>query len=92
MRDLIVGAVVLLSLAIPQLAWAGVSSPGQTAPTGASAGVELGKLFSKLHIDLIAAAHAAECKEEGEICKSSADCCSGLDCSGDPQATCRPQE
>ncbi|MBV8118651.1 MAG: hypothetical protein JO081_01775 [Alphaproteobacteria bacterium] len=53
---------------------------------------QLQAFLKHLDIDMIAKAHAAECKDEGEICKTKAECCSGLECTGDPQPTCRPEE
>lgn len=90
MRDLMVG--LLLLVAVPQVAWADARA-GQSALAGPTTGSELRALLNNLHISFISKAQAAtECKEEGELCKSNADCCSSLECSGDPQATCRPQE
>jgi hypothetical protein len=82
MRNLMVGVTVLLfGLAVPQLARAAVvpSATGQS----------LSLLLEHLDLHLIAPAQAAECKDEGEVCKTSAECCSGLECSGDPQPSCQ---
>jgi hypothetical protein len=94
MRSLAMAFLMLLGFAVPQLASAAAPTGGQSAAlsAGVTFGGELRALLDTLHVSLIDAAQAAECKEEGEICKSNADCCSGLACSGDPQATCRPQE
>jgi hypothetical protein len=93
MRYLMVGFLLLLGVAAPRFAWADnpamVQSP--TLSVGANSD-QLRTLLKNLDIGLVAKAYAAECKEEGEICKTNADCCSGLECSGDPQTTCRPEE
>jgi len=93
MRNLVVGFLWMLSVAAPQYAWADNSAVAQSpAPTAGAASDQLRVLLKNLDLDLIAKAYAAECKEEGEICKTNGDCCSGLECSGDPQTTCRPEE
>jgi hypothetical protein len=121
MRDLPMVVVLLLTMTLPQLAWAdnpmaarsfsppqpppaipGPGSPGSSPGLGSGRGEgggggvtasdQLRALFKNLDIGMIAKAHAAECEEEGEICKTNADCCSGLECTGDPQPTCQPEE
>jgi hypothetical protein len=93
MRSLAVGFLLVLGVAAPRYAWA--ETPG-TSPTNIlAAGTDsdrLRVLLKNLDINLIAKAYAAECKDEGEICRTNADCCSGLECSGGPQTTCRPEE
>jgi hypothetical protein len=91
MRNLLVGLVLLLGVAAPQLAWA-EAGPAAPSTAATAAGDPLRALFERLDLHLIARAHAAECKDEGEACKTNAECCSGLDCSGDPQPTCRQAE
>jgi hypothetical protein len=92
MRQVITLLILLFCTAAPGLAWADRStSPAQAAQPGA-AGDQLKELLKSLNLDLVARAYAAECKDEGEICKTNADCCSGLECSGDPQTTCQPEE
>jgi hypothetical protein len=84
MRNLTVGLTVLLfALAVPQLARA--AAPSAT-------GQSLSALLERLDLHLVARAQAAECKDEGEVCKTNAECCSGLECSGDPQPTCQPAD
>jgi hypothetical protein len=94
MRNLVVGFLLILGIAAPQFAWADNPTALQSrAPaTRLTASDQLQNLLENLDIGLIAKAYAAECKDEGEICKTNADCCSGLECSGDPQTTCRPAE
>jgi hypothetical protein len=94
MRNLVVASLLLLGIAIPQFARADNPNTGQLSLTaaGATDGSQLRALLKSFDLNLIAKAYAAECKDEGEICKTNADCCSGLECSGDPQATCRPEE
>lgn len=94
MRNLAIGFLLLLGVTAPQVAWADKGSAGQSSEpaSAASPGDQLRVLLKNLDLNPIARAYAAECKEEGEICKTNADCCSGLECSGDPQTTCRPQE
>jgi hypothetical protein len=92
MRHVITGFVLLFCIAAPGLARADRSAPpSQAAPPNAP-GDQLKDLLKSLNLDMVAKAYAAECKDEGEICKTNAECCSGLECSGDPQTTCRPQE
>jgi hypothetical protein len=94
MRNLALGFVLLLGAATPQFAWAGSETgrPSPAQPPDGGAGSQLRALLDHLDIPLIARARAAECKEEGKICKSNADCCSGLECTGEPETTCRPAE
>jgi hypothetical protein len=93
MRHLAVGLLLMVGMAAPHSAWA--DSPGSRNSSSfslsATASDQLRALFRNLDLHLIAKANAAECKDEGEICKTNADCCSGLECSGDPQTTCRPE-
>ncbi len=94
MRSLAMGLVLALCAAAPQLARAdGVPSKKSSLIAARAAdGDPLQRLLRSLAIDLIAKAQAAECKGEGEICKTNAECCSGLECSGEPQKTCRPEQ
>lgn len=94
MRNLVVASFLLLGIAVPQFARADNPNPAASSltPAGEADGNQLRVLLKSLDLNLIAKAYAAECKDEGEICKTNADCCSGLECSGDPQATCRPEE
>ncbi len=93
MRHLAVGILLMLGMAAPHFAWADSSASGHSSSLMVSAtSDQLRALFRNLDLHLIAKANAAECKDEGEICKTNADCCSGLECSGDPQTTCRPEE
>jgi hypothetical protein len=76
--------VLLFGLAVPQLV--------RAAAIPSASGEPLSVLLQRLDLHLIARAQAAECKDEGEVCKSNAECCSGLECSGDPQPTCQPAD
>jgi hypothetical protein len=93
MRILVIGFLLMLGVGAPHYAWADDpgASPSRTPAAGAASD-QLRGLLKNLDISLIAKAYAAECKDEGEICKTNGDCCSGLECSGDPQTTCRPEE
>lgn len=94
MRHLAMGLLFMLGIAAPQIAWAD-SPTSERSSSGAAdvtASDQLRALLRSLDLHLIAKANAAECKDEGEICKTNADCCSGLECSGDPETTCRPEE
>jgi len=90
MRKVLVSLVLLLAVAAPQLARGETASavPAAATPAGAS----LLALLERLDLHLIARAQAAECKDEGEACKTNAECCSGLECSGDPEPTCQQPE
>jgi hypothetical protein len=94
MRNGAVGFLLLFGIAVPPFAWA--DSPPSTQPAVTprkeASGVQLRTLLNDLDLGLVAKAYAAECKDEGEMCKTNSDCCPGLECSGDPQTTCRPQE
>ena len=106
MRNLAVIALSFFCVAGPQFAWADNPKAAQSFPSfqssaangreedggDATAASQLQTFLKHLDIDMIANAHAAECKDEGEICKTKAECCSGLECTGDPQPTCRPEE
>ena len=92
MRNLVVGFLLILGVAASQFAWADNPTGPQSPASRLRASDQLQTLLENLDISLIAKAYAAECKDEGEICKTNADCCSGLECSGDPQTTCRPAE
>ena len=94
MRNLVAGFLLILGVAAPQFARAdNPTAPQSPAPASRlRASDQLQALLENLDLSLIAKAYAAECKDEGEICKTNADCCSGLECSGDPQTTCRPAE
>ena len=92
MRNGAVGFLLLFSIAVPPFAWADSPPPAQPviAPHSEAPGAQPRRLLQNL--DLVAKAYAAECKDEGELCKTNAECCPGLECRGDPQTTCRPQE
>ena len=93
MRNLAIGVALMLGVAIPHLAWA--DPAGGQSPwirSGTTTEYSLQSLFGSLGLGLIAKAYATECEGEGEICKMNADCCSGLECSGDAQPTCRIPE
>jgi hypothetical protein len=93
MRNLLAGFLLVLGAAAPIYAWAGDPTVTQSSSAGSAFGSEqLRALLERFEISPIGRAYAAECKDEGEICKTNADCCSGLECSGDPQTTCRPEE
>ena len=92
MRNLLAGFLLVLGAAAPIYAWAG-DPAAQSSSAGSAFGSEqLRALLERFEISPIGRAYAAECKDEGEICKTNADCCSGLECGGDPQTTCRPEE
>jgi hypothetical protein len=94
MRNLAIGVALMLGVAGPHFAWADdpTGAPSPSLRSGAAAEDSLRNLFGGLGLGLIAKAYAAQCEDEGEICKTNADCCSGLKCSGDPQPTCRIPE
>lgn len=94
MRNGAAGVLLLFAIAIPPLAWADSPTAAQptVAPRRDASGVQLQTLLRNLDLDLITKAYAAECKDEGELCKTNDECCPGLECSGDPQTTCRAQE
>ena len=94
MRNGAVGFLLLFAIAVPPFAWADSPPPAQpaVAPHNETTGAPPRTLLQNLDLDLVAKAYAADCKDEGEMCKTNADCCPGLECSGDPQTTCRPQE
>ena len=94
MRHLAMGLLLMLGMAAAHFAWADSPTSGHSSSfiVSATTSDQLRALFRSLDLHLIAKANAAECKDEGEICKTNADCCSGLECSGDPQPTCRPEE
>jgi len=92
MRILSTVFLLALAIAVAPRAWAAGSSsaPYSSRATHAVAGREFYALLENLDVTLIR--EARECKDEGEICKTNADCCDGLECSGDPQATCHPED
>lgn len=95
MRSLAAGLLLLAGLVSPLCARADNQAIAQSfsaRASGESGGGALPGLLRSLDLSLIAKAHAAECKQEGEQCKTNADCCADLACSGDPQPTCRPAE
>jgi hypothetical protein len=93
MRSLAVGFLLLFSAGAAPFAQADGPPPAQPTTLVTHIGPVGNQLRTLLRsLDLIAKAHAAECKDEGELCKTNAECCPGLECSGDPQATCRAQE
>ena len=94
MRNLLIGLAFLLGIALPQCASAqGPAAMSSSSPRiGATTGGELRALLEKFDLNPIAKAHAAECAEEGENCTSTAQCCSGLECAGAPEATCQPAD
>jgi hypothetical protein len=86
MRNLpLLSQVMLLPAGTPQFARA------EAAPA-TPAGDSPRTLLDRLDLHFVARAHAAECKDEGEACKTNAECCSGLECSGDPEPTCQQPE
>jgi hypothetical protein len=93
MRSLIIGFPLVLGVIATQCAAAGTSAP-QSSPMliNAAATGELSDLLKKLDAAPIAKVVAAQCEEEGENCTSTAQCCSGLECTGAPQATCTPAD
>jgi hypothetical protein len=93
MRHLAVGLLLILGMVASHFAWADnpTSRNSSSFTVSAATSDQFRALFRNLDLHLIAKANAAECRDEGEICKTNADCCSGLECSGDPQTTCRPE-
>lgn len=53
---------------------------------------QLSDLLRQFGIGLIPKARAAECTEEGETCTSTEQCCTGLECTGGPPATCTSED
>jgi hypothetical protein len=94
MRILVVAFAFLACAALPQSSSAEelTSVPSRERPTGPSAKSQLPKLLQGLGVNLISKAHAAECTEEGEICTSNEQCCSGLECTGGPPTTCTAED
>jgi hypothetical protein len=94
MRNVALGFLLLFCATVSQFAQADNPAPGRpfAPPDGVTAGNQLRAFLKSLDLGAFAKAYAAECRDEGEMCKTNADCCSGLECSGDPQTTCRPAE
>jgi hypothetical protein len=92
MKNLAAGFLLLFWVAAPPLAWA--DNPTTVHPLLRSDTADSDNRLRELlkNLDFVAKAYAAECKDEGELCKTNAECCPGLECSGDPQTTCLPQE
>jgi hypothetical protein len=94
MRKLVVAFAFLACAVLPQAASAedSTSVPHDEKATGPSVKSQLPKLLQGLGVNLISKAHAAECTEEGEICVSNEQCCSGLECTGGPPTTCTAED
>jgi hypothetical protein len=94
MRNPVAALALMLCVAVPQAASAEDTTPAQLREKIAvsSPAKQLPKLLPSLGVHLISKAHAAECIAEGETCTSNEQCCSGLECSGGPPATCAPED
>jgi hypothetical protein len=91
MRKVLVSLVLLLAVAAPRLVRGETAS--EAPATATPVGDLLHPLLERLDLHLIARAQTAECKDEGEACKTDAECCAGLECAGgDPEPTCRQPE
>jgi hypothetical protein len=90
MRILLVAFAFLACAAPPQSSLAEdlTFAPSHEMATKPPEKSRLSKLLQGLGVNLISRAHAAECTEEGEICTSNEQCCSGLECAGGPPTTC----
>lgn len=94
MRTQLVALVLVVGVALPMSSWAEdltPTRPAQGAPPHIAANQQAG-LLQRLGFNPIAKAHAAECTDEGETCTSTEQCCSGLECTGGPPATCVPED
>ena len=94
MRVLVIAAALTVFAALPRAASAEDLTTSRPVKKIASPSVEsqLPELLHKLGVDFISRAHAVECTREGETCTSDEQCCSGLECSGGPPATCAPED
>jgi hypothetical protein len=94
MRKLVVAFAFLACAVLSQAASAedSTSVPPGEKTTGLSVRSQLPKSLQGFGVNLISKAHAAECTEEGEICTSNEQCCSGLECTGGPPTTCTPED
>jgi hypothetical protein len=93
MRNLMIGFALAIGIAGPQSASAeGPPAASPAAAVAATPGRDVPRLLERLGIGRIVLAQAAQCADEGENCTSTAQCCSGLECTGAPQATCRPAD
>ncbi len=94
MRGVAVGFALVLGVAVPQYASAEGPPIPQSFPTliRVAAYDQLSVLLKKFDIRPISKAVAAQCADEGENCTSDAQCCSGLECTGAPHATCMPAD
>jgi hypothetical protein len=92
----IVAAILALTVcvSVPQVSSAEGLLSGHLANTasGPVANNRLPGLLQKLGLNLIGKAQAAECTAEGETCTSNEQCCSGLECTGGPPATCTAED
>jgi hypothetical protein len=85
MRKLTVVLTLAVALALPQ-------SVSATESNIARNQSQLSELLRQFGMSLAPMARAAECTEEGETCTSNEQCCAGLECSGNPPATCTPED
>jgi hypothetical protein len=94
MRNLLIGFALMLGVAVPQFASAEAPAAAQPAPptVAVTPSHDVLRLLDRLSIEPIMAAQAAQCEDEGENCTSDAQCCSGLECTGAPHATCMPAD
>ena len=94
MRSVAVSLVLVLGVAVPLYASAEGAPSLQSFPTPirVAAYDQLSVLLKKFDIRPISKAVAAQCADEGENCTSDAQCCSGLECTGAPHATCMPAD
>jgi hypothetical protein len=93
MRGQLVALVLVVGIVLPMASRAEDSPPRPAQGTSShTAGQQQAGLLQRLGFNPIAKAHAAECTEEGETCTSTEQCCSGLECTGGPPATCVPED
>ena len=94
MRKLVVAFVFLACAVLSHAASAedSTSVPPGEKTTELSVRSQLPKFLQGFGVNLISKAHAAECTEEGEICTSNEQCCSGLECTGGPPTTCTAED
>jgi len=85
MRKLTVVLMLAVGIAVPQ-------SASATEPNVARNQNQLSELLRQFGMSLAPMARAAECTPEGETCTSNEQCCTGLECSGGPPATCTPED
>jgi hypothetical protein len=93
MRMMFAAIALAVCFVVPQASSAegGASQPGDKAARSSDES-PLPNLLQKLGVNLISKAHAAECTQEGEICTSNEQCCSGLECTGGPPTTCTAED